>query len=128
MPVVLLVEDHADTRLMYAEFLGEQFEVLEAGDGEEALAVLRARIPDLVITDLSLPGVDGFELMSRLRQDPTLASIPVICLSGYGGHAHERRAREAGCDRLIQKPCLPDALAEAAADLLRTRHAQRQAI
>jgi CheY-like chemotaxis protein len=128
MPVVLLVEDHADTRLMYAEFLGEQFEVLEAGDGEEALAVLGARIPDLVITDLSLPGVDGFELMSRMRQDARLASIPVICLSGYGGHSHERRAREAGCDRLIQKPCLPDALAEAAADLLRTRHAQRQAI
>ena len=127
LPLLLLVEDHPDTRLMYAEFLRDAFEVLEAAAGDEALALMRTRVPDLVITDLSLPGVDGFELITRMRQDTTLASVPIICLSGYGGHSLERRAREAGCDRVIEKPCLPDTLATAAAALLRARHSQRQA-
>lgn len=120
MPVVLLVEDHRDTRLMYAEFLAaEGFEVVQAADGREALALLRERIPDLVITDLSLPHVDGFELMNRMRNDPTLSAVPVLCLSGYSDDTHEQRARAAGCDRLIQKPCLPDTLAETASAMLR---------
>ena len=64
MPLVILVEDHADTRLMYAEFLSSEFEVVQAGDGEEALRVMQTRVPDLVITDLALPVVNGFELVS----------------------------------------------------------------
>ena len=119
MPLVILVEDHADTRLMYAEFLSSDFEVVQAGDGEEALRAMQARVPDLVITDLTLPGVSGFELVSRMRADPTLAGVPVICLSGYGGAVQEDRARRAGCDRLIEKPCLPDTLSEAAQEVLR---------
>lgn len=120
MAVVLLVEDHRDTRLMYAEFLGsEGFDVVQASDGEEALDLMRARTPDLVITDLSLPRVDGFELMNRMRKDPTLAAVPVICLSGYSDETHQLRARAAGGNLLIQKPCLPDTLAEAASALLR---------
>jgi DNA-binding response OmpR family regulator len=121
VPLVLLVEDHSDTRLMYAEFLSDDFQVIQAANGEEALAAMRARPPDLVITDLSLPGVDGFELMRRMRREAALATVPVICLSGYG-HTHERRAREAGCDRLLHKPCLPDALLAAAIDVLRQRN------
>jgi CheY-like chemotaxis protein len=121
LPVVLLVEDHVDTRQMYAEFLGDSFDVVQAGDGAQALELVRARHPDIIITDLSLPGLDGFELISKIRQDPALAAIPIICLSGFGGHAHERRAAEAGCNRLLQKPCMPDELARAAADLLRDR-------
>jgi CheY-like chemotaxis protein len=127
VPLVLLVEDHPDTRLMYAEFLRDGFDVIQASEGDEALRAMRTRVPDLVITDLSLPGVDGFELMIRMRQDASLAEVPVICLSGYSGHSHEQRAREAGCDRLIQKPCLPETLADAATDLLRERNARRQA-
>jgi CheY-like chemotaxis protein len=120
-PVILLVEDHDDTRQMYAEFLTESFDVLQAGDGVQALELIRTRRPDLVITDLSLPGIDGFELIARMRQDPALVDIPIICLSGFGGHAHERRAAEAGCNRVLQKPCMPDELAKAAAQLLRDR-------
>lgn len=119
VPLVLLVEDHQDTRQMYAEFLGLSFEVMPVADGEEGLAALRARRPDLVITDLSLPGMDGFELIAHIRNDPALRAIPVVCLSGYGGHAHEQRARAAGCDRILQKPCMPDALADIAAELIR---------
>ena len=120
-PVMLLVEDHDDTRAMYAEFLGADFEVRQAADGRTALDVMRTSRPDIVITDLSLPGVDGFELMALMRQDPVLQSVPIICLSGHGGHAHDTRARAAGCDRVLQKPCMPDALAAAALELLRDR-------
>ena len=116
--LVLLVEDHDDTRQMYAEYLGETLTVVEAADGQVALDLLRREPPDLLITDLSLPGLDGFELITRVRQDAGLARLPIICLSGYGGHAHDERAREAGCDRILQKPCMPDVLAEAAHALL----------
>jgi CheY-like chemotaxis protein len=118
-PVVLLVEDHDDTRLMYAEFLRVTFDVREAADGHRALAVLQDVRPDLLITDISLPGIDGFELISMIRNDPISGSIPIICLSGYGGQALEQRARAAGCDRILQKPCMPDELAATASKLLR---------
>jgi len=126
VPLVILVEDHADTRLMYAEFLSSEFEVIQAADGEEALRAMQARAPDLVITDLSLPRVSGFELVTRMRADPALTAVPVICLSGYGGSAQKDRAREVGCDRLIEKPCLPDTLSEAALEVLRARKQPRQ--
>lgn len=118
-PVVLLVEDHEDTRQMYAEFLRASFEVETAADAQAALVVLRRRRPDLVVTDLSLPGMDGFDLIAALRTDPALADIPAICLSGFGGNTHEHRARTVGCDRLLQKPCMPDALTDAIFALLR---------
>ncbi len=118
-PAVLLVEDHDDTRQMYAEFLGTWFDVISARDGETGLDILRQRRVDLVITDLSLPGMDGFELVAAIRSDPVFRVIPIVCVSGYGGLAHEQRARAAGCDRILQKPCMPDALADVASELIR---------
>ena len=103
---------------MYAEFLSASFEVVEAADGAGALEMMRLRRPDLIVTDLSLPGIDGFEIISRVRSDPRMKAVPVICLSGYGGHAHEQRARDAGCDRILQKPCMPDALVAVALEML----------
>jgi DNA-binding response OmpR family regulator len=125
VPVLLLVEDHADTRTMYADFLRDLFEVDQAADGEEALAFIRKRAPDLVITDLSLPRVDGFELVKRIRADEALQNVLIICLSGYSDDAHERGALEAGADQVLQKPCLPDRLAKAALTLLRARTQER---
>jgi CheY-like chemotaxis protein len=116
--VVLLVEDHQDTRQMYAEFMGTRYEILEAANATEAVRQMSQRRPDVLVTDLSLPDFDGFELVTRMRAQPGLEGVPVICLSGYGGHAHEERAREVGCDRLLQKPCLPDTLADVVADVL----------
>jgi two-component system, cell cycle response regulator DivK len=116
MPRVLLVEDHADTRQMYAEFLAIEFEVVTAVDGVQALSMARSHAPDLIVTDLSLPRMDGFELIARVRSDAKLQSIPIICLSGYGGTEHEERARAAGCDRILLKPCMPDALAAVVSD------------
>jgi len=117
-PRVLLVEDHLDTRQMYAEFLGLAFEVVTAADGEDALTMMRLKPPDVIVTDLSLPGIDGFELIARVRSDPALRATPIICLSGYGGHEQEQRALAAGCDRILQKPCMPDALAEVVAETI----------
>ena len=106
---------------MYAAFLGHTYDVLEAPDGPRALDIVRERIPALVITDLSLPGMDGFELVARLRAHPPLSNVPVICLSGYDGAAYEERAREVGVDRVLSKPCLPDELARAADEVVRSR-------
>jgi CheY-like chemotaxis protein len=119
VPTLLLVEDHRDTRQMYVAFLSSSFDVIEAADAEQALQIIAERPPDLIITDLSLPGMDGFELIARIRKEPGTRTVPVISLSGYGGHSHEERARAAGCDRILQKPCLPDELAEVALQLLR---------
>jgi CheY-like chemotaxis protein len=117
-PLVLLVEDHADTRQMYAEFLGLSFDVVEAANGEEALSVLRQRVPALVITDYSLPGIDGFELTKQIRSNPATQHVAVICLSGYGGSDHETRAVRVGCNKVLEKPCLPDRLAQTAQDIV----------
>lgn len=111
---------------MYAEYLGLQYDVLEAGTGGEAIRQMTSRRPDVVVTDVSLPDFDGFELVSRLRRQEALASIPVIGLSGYGGYAHEQRAREVGCALLLQKPCLPDTLANAVAEVLGASLARRR--
>jgi two-component system, cell cycle response regulator DivK len=117
-PVVLLVEDHEDTRQMYAEFLQATFEIHGVADAQAALRAANAHPPDIVVTDLSLPGMDGVELTRRLRNDPALGAPPVICLSGFAVASHEARARAAGCARVIQKPCMPDALGEAIAAVL----------
>lgn len=118
-PRLLLVDDHQDTRHMYLEFLSADFEVEECEAAAAALTRMRVHPPDLLVTDLSLPGMDGFELITLIREDPTLEMLPIICLSGYGGHAHESRARAAGCDVMLLKPCMPDELAAAASELLR---------
>lgn len=124
--LILLVEDHQDTRQMYAEFMAMHYEVIEAASGTEAIQHMTARRPDLLVTDVSLPDFDGFELVSRMRGEVSLANVPVICLSGYGGYAHEQRAREVGCALLLQKPCLPDTLANAVADVLGISVERRQ--
>jgi CheY-like chemotaxis protein len=112
---VLLVEDHVDSRAMYAEFLRLDFDVVEAGDGVAALELMEHTCPDVIVTDLALPRMDGFELIQRIRQDDRLRHVPVIALSGYSGAEHQDRALEAGSDRVLLKPCLPETLARAVA-------------
>jgi CheY-like chemotaxis protein len=118
-PLLLLVEDYAETRQMYAEFLGDTFDVLQAADGQEALALLATSVPALIITDFTLPGIDGFELIRQIRRNASMRAVPVICLSGHGGRAHEQRAHEAGCTCVLEKPCLPETLATTARELVR---------
>ena len=121
LPTVLLVEDHVDSRQMYAEFLRPNFAVVEAGDGLVALQLMEQSRPDIVVTDLALPRMDGFELVARMRADARFRDVPVIALSGYSGAEYASRAREAGSDLVLQKPCLPDELARAVESAAKSR-------
>jgi two-component system, cell cycle response regulator DivK len=120
-PRVLLVEDHADTRLMYAEYLRPDYDTSEAADGLAALEAVRECIPDVIVTDLALPRMDGFELITRLRADEQWRSIPIIALSGYSGPELEARVKAAGPSAVIQKPCLPETLVQELRRQLRNR-------
>ena len=99
LPLLLIVEDHADTRQMYAEFFTEQFHVLQAGDGSQALDVMDARRPDIVITDLSLPGIDGFEL-AHVRivfndENGSQAIASSVCTRGHTRFSWSARSLQA---------------------------------
>ena len=124
-PRVLLVEDHQDTRVMYATLLEDYFEVALAADGEQALTLLRTARPDIVITDLALPGIDGVEVMAYIRRNVELGGIPIICLSGFDDDEHVARATAAGATRVLRKPCLPDTLGQVVLELLSTERGSR---
>jgi CheY-like chemotaxis protein len=109
---ILLVEDHADTRLMYAEFLGSDYDVDGVGDGIAALAAIEGQTPDIIVTDLALPRMDGYELIARVRANARFANIPIIALSGYSGAEHDQRVMQVQPVRVLQKPCLPETLVE----------------
>jgi CheY-like chemotaxis protein len=120
---VLLAEDHADTRMFYAELFRTSFDVIEAGRGDQALELARQRKPSLIVTDLSLPGITGIELARALKQDAATAKIPIICLSGYADQETSDAVAASGIDRLLVKPCLPDDLLAQASQLLDGRQA-----
>jgi CheY-like chemotaxis protein len=121
-PTVLIVDDFDDNRQMYAEFLTfSGFRVLEAADGAEAVAKATDHLPDLVVMDLSLPVLDGWEATRRLKGDPRTRHIPVVALTGHALDGHSIEARQAGCDAFLAKPCLPDKLL----DTVRTMLAKR---
>ena len=110
-PLVLLVEDQSDLRRLYAEQLNfSGFEVIEAGDGLTAVANGLEQSPDVVLMDLSLPGIDGWEATRRLKADPRSSGIPIIALTAHDGAGELERATRAGCDWFVPKPCPPAAL------------------
>jgi two-component system, cell cycle response regulator DivK len=105
---ILIIEDQADQREMYASyFAAKGFRVLTARDGLSALRLAFERRPDVIVTDLSIPHLDGWETTRRLKNDPRTAAIPIIACSGrvLGGAAE--RALVAGCVAYVAKPCLP---------------------
>jgi len=110
-PLVLIVEDQSDLRMLYAEHLSlSGFDVIEAGNGAEAIDHTSTRQPDVVLMDLSLPVLDGWEATRRLKADERTAHIPVVALTAYDGSGELQRATRAGCDWFVPKPCPPDAL------------------
>jgi two-component system, cell cycle response regulator DivK len=110
-PLVLIVEDEADLRRLYAEqLIYSGFDVIEAGNGAEAIAHTTSQTPDVVLMDLSLPIVDGWEATRRLKADDRTAHIPVVALTAHDGSGELQRATNAGCDWFVPKPCPPDAL------------------
>ena len=107
-PLILIVEDFEDAREMYREFLEfSGFRVITARDGREALEQARTALPDLTLMDLSLPGIDGWEATRLLKADPATRHLLIVALSAHALAADGERARVAGCDGFIAKPCLP---------------------
>jgi two-component system cell cycle response regulator DivK len=110
-PLVLVVEDYQDAREMYTAYLQfSGFDVAEAGNGIEAIEKTRELLPDIVLMDLALPRMDGWEATRRLKNDEQTRHIPIVALTGHALAGHAEGARAAGCDAFVTKPCLPDAL------------------
>jgi len=126
---VLIVDDDASVRLVCAINLeAEGLHVLEAADGLDALEQARRERPDLVLTDVTMPGLDGFQLAERLRRDERTHGMPVIFLSGEVGSANEERARALGAVAYLTKPFDPRALAPFVAHELAVARAGRSAL
>jgi CheY-like chemotaxis protein len=110
-PLILVVDDYQDAREMYAEYLQYSgFRVAEARNGNEAVAQARSLKPDLILMDLSLPGMDGWEATRVLKADDETRRIPIVALTGHALAGASEGARKAGCDSFVTKPCLPDDL------------------
>lgn len=107
-PVVLLAEDNEDHREVYATYFRHRgLQVETATDGESAVSRALALVPDVIVMDLSMPRLDGWEASRRLKADRRTAHIPIVACTAHGfGHAVER-ALIAGCDAYVVKPCLP---------------------
>jgi two-component system cell cycle response regulator DivK len=102
---VLVVEDNEDNRALVAKVLGYAgYRVVEAASGEEALELVARGPPDLILMDLNLGGMNGFEATRRLKEDPASARVPVVALTAYAMVGDRERALEAGCDGYIAKP------------------------
>ncbi len=111
-PLVLIVDDSPDARAMYGEYLQFcGFRVVTANNGEEGLAAAQAEWPAVILMDLAMPRMDGWEAIRRLRADPLTAEIPIVALSAYAFGDAPDRAREAGADLCLSKPCLPPQVA-----------------
>lgn len=110
-PLILVVDDYQDAREMYAEYLQfSGFRVAEARNGNEAIEQAFALRPDLILMDLSLPGMDGWEATRQLKSDERTRHIPVVALTGHALAGASEGAKKAGCDSFVTKPCLPDDL------------------
>ena len=111
---ILVVEDDADNRRIVVKVLTMAGHgTLEAPDGQSAIAIARQEHPDVIIMDLALPGMDGWEASRRLKADPETADIPIIALTAFAMRGDEERAREAGCDDYLSKPCRPQTIRDA---------------
>jgi CheY-like chemotaxis protein len=110
-PLVLIVEDQPDLRQLYVQQMTMSgFDVIEADNGAEAITRTGSSLPDVVLMDLSLPIVDGWEATRRLKSDARTAHIPIVALTAHDGSGELQRATDAGCDWFVPKPCPPDAL------------------
>jgi two-component system cell cycle response regulator DivK len=106
--LILVVEDQEDNRQILRDLLlSADYELIEAGNGEEALAAVAKNRPDLILMDIQLPVMDGYEATRRIKADPVSAAIPVIAVTSYALSGDEAKARDAGCDDFVPKPYSP---------------------
>jgi len=105
---ILVVEDQADNLQILRDLLTVAgYEIVEATDGEEGVKAARHHRPDLILMDIQLPVLDGYEATRRIKADPTICSIPVIAVTSYALNGDEARTRAAGCDGYVPKPYSP---------------------
>jgi CheY-like chemotaxis protein len=101
----LVVDDSPDIRTILGYLLSDLgFNIVQAADGHEAVRIARQCQPALIFLDLCIPGLDGWEVVARLRSDPALEEVPIIIMTAYYVGATEQLARRAGCQRVIPKP------------------------
>jgi CheY-like chemotaxis protein len=103
-PILIVDDNPANLKLARVVLSGEGYLVRTAGDATEALAALQSFHPRLILMDLQMPGMDGFELTRRLKADPATRGMVIVALTAYAMKGDEERAREAGCDGYIAKP------------------------
>src|SRR5512145_707309 len=105
---ILVVEDQEDLRGVLRTLLtGSGYEMLEAADGETGVARAKSDRPDLILMDIQMPVLDGYEATRRIKADPDLAATPVIAVSSFAMKGDEEKARAAGCDHYVTKPYSP---------------------
>ena len=105
---ILVVEDHEDNRQILRVLLGSAgYQMIEAHDGETALTTAASERPDLILMDIQLPGLDGYEATRRIKADPALRGIPIIAVTSYALSGDEDKARAAGCAAYVAKPYSP---------------------
>ena len=108
MTKILVVEDQEDNRQILRDLLASvDYEMVEAENGQEALTAVTEHKPDLILMDIQLPILDGYEATRRIKADPALRSIPIIAVTSYALSGDESKARAAGCDDFIPKPYSP---------------------
>lgn len=112
MTRILVVDDNEHNREYARQVLAEQFEVEVAEDGVEALALIEAAPPDLVLLDLSMPRLDGWGVIRALRDDPTHAGLPIVACSAHAMRGDQERALAAGFDAYLTKPYRPNDLVQ----------------
>lgn len=118
-PLILIIEDHDDTRELYAASLGfDGFRVRTAAGAAEALSAAHDEPPAVIVTDLKLPGVDGFTAIEWIKADPTLCDRPIVMLTGSVFPEEQRRAAALGVRAFLRKPCLPSELASTLRSIL----------
>lgn len=112
-PLVLIVEDDFSTRMLYREYLQhEGFRTVDAHNGHQALEKARDLQPNAVLTDLAVPGMDGFEFCRALQESPATRSIPILAVTGHSEYLDQPdRFAQAGIAHVLIKPCAPDVIA-----------------
>jgi len=123
-PTILIVEDNEDNRIVYSTMLRHfGFAVDEAENGAEGILKARTGLPDLILMDIAIPLVDGWEAVQRLKKDPATAGIPIVALTAHAMPADRERAIEVGCDGYLAKPCEPRAVVEEVKRILESKTA-----
>ncbi|SEM67398.1 Two component regulator propeller [bacterium A37T11] len=125
-PVIVLAEDHQGVRHEIVQCIGSHYRILEACDGIEAWELIRQELPDLVITDLMMPGCDGMGLLKRIKQDVSTNHIPVLILTARSAETYLLAGLEAGCDDYLHKPFHPQVLSLKVFNMLEARERFRQ--